>query len=554
MDVARLGLAVDSSQVEKGTVSLHQLTGAAGQASAAARQLAGASQAEAAGQKVATAATQAHTAALAAQNTVIRSSMQQRTMMIYQLNDVAVSLASGMNPAMVAMQQGSQILQGGLGPALRTIGDLAKNLVTRFWPLAAVVGAVGVAVAGLTHEINKASDVTVSFGDTAHAIWQLVSEGIYTFIQPAVELIGGWFATAWDWVVKATKDAGNWIIRTIVGSIEYVKTSVSTLPAAFVIAGQMAAQGLADAIAGGVNSVIGNLNSLSSAINQVAGQEVIGAIAPVNFGKIEFGGTAAQNSYNDAWKGYANTVGALNQRDIMGEMFGAISGRAQEIATTRKEMEELGGATKAANDDARSLGGTLTDAARAAQKEWEFYRGTFSSFFSDLKSGLQDGKSIWESFGLAASNALDNIANRLLGMASNGLFDMLFGGLFGGIGNSLGAGWGVAGGFGGTGIFGIPGMAEGGTVARGGLSWVGERGPELLRLPTGAQVIPNGPSMAMAANQNSPRGPVNVHIHGAGLSQEQMTSAISDALDYYDRKTLPSRVYELKNNQLVVNG
>jgi hypothetical protein len=60
--------------------------------------------------------------------------------------------------------------------------------------------------------------------------------------------------------------------------------------------------------------------------------------------------------------------------------------------------------------------------------------------------------------------------------------------------------------------------------------------------------------MAMASNQNSPRGPVNVHINGAGLSQEQMTAAISDALDYYDRKTLPSRVNELKNNTLVVNG
>lgn len=33
-----------------------------------------------------------------------------------------------------------------------------------------------------------------------------------------------------------------------------------------------------------------------------------------------------------------------------------------------------------------------------------------------------------------------------------------------------------------------------------------------------------------------------------------MTTAISDALERYDRKTLPRRVNELKNNTMVVNG
>ena len=36
------------------------------------------------------------------------------------------------------------------------------------------------------------------------------------------------------------------------------------------------------------------------------------------------------------------------------------------------------------------------------------------------------------------------------------------------------------------------GQAAGGQMTHGGLSWVGERGPELLNLPTGAQVIPLG--------------------------------------------------------------
>lgn len=550
VDVARLGLAVDSSQVEKGTVSLHQLTGAAGQASAAARQLAGASQAEAAGQRVASAATQAHTTALAAQNTVIRSSMHQRTMMIYQLNDVAVSLASGMNPAMVAMQQGSQILQGGLGPALRTIGDLAKNLVTRFWPLAAVVGAVGVAVAGLTHEINKASDVTVSFGDTALAIWQLVSEGIYTFIQPAVELIGGWFATAWDWVVKATKDAGNWIIRTVVGSIEYVKTSVSTLPAAFVVAGQAAAQGLADAIAGGVNSVIGHLNTLGGAINQIAGQQVFGKLDTVNFGKIEFGGAAAQQSYNDAWAGYGRTVNALNQRDIMGEMFGAISGRAQEIARARQEMDALGGSTKAANDNAKEL---ATDGLAKVGEFGKSVLSTLSTGFADMFKGLLRGTT-------SVTEALSQLLGKLGDLFIDQAFNMLFGGLSGGLGGGGGGlfGW-LAGLFG----FANGGVFNGGHVqpfARGGIvngptlfpmangaGLMGEAGPEaIMPLRRG----PDGRLGVAAANQNGGDIHITNHINVPPGTSADVAPAIAREVTKELRKQLPDAIERHNRNPL----
>lgn len=178
-------------------------------------------------------------------------------------------------------------------------------------------------------------------------------------------------------------------------------------------------------------------------------------------------------------------------------------------------LQDVGTAAAAANDNVKMLGTTLTEAARSAQQEWEFYRGTFSGFFADLKSGLRDGQSFWEALGNAGANALDKIADRALSMAANGIFDMIFGSIMGGItggfgGNSLGGGWGIAGGFGRPGIFGIPGMADGGTVGRAGLSWVGERGPELLRLPQGAQVIPNGPSMAMAANQNV--APINFNM------------------------------------------
>lgn len=548
VDVARLGLAVDSSQVEKGTVSLHQLTGAAGQASAAAQRLAGASQAEAAGQKAATMAVQAHNAALMAQNTVMRSSMQQRTMMIYQLNDVAVSLASGMNPAMVAMQQGSQILQGGLMPAIRTLGDVVGGLVTKFWPLAAVVGVVSAAIAGMTHEINKTSDVTVSFGDTALATWQVIAEGIYSFIRPAVELMGGWFGTAWDWVVQATKDAGNWIIRSIVGSIEYVKTAVGTIPAAFIVAGEAAAQGLADAVASGINMIVGNINALSAGINQLAGSQVLGQIGGVDFGKIDIGGSAAQQSWDQSWGQFNNTAAALGERDFMGQFFGAISGRAQELALTRQEMDNLGGSAKAANDNLK-----LLDQGLGNITHWtEAFGSAAKSAFSNLGTGIVEA---FRKGGDVASNVLNMLMDKvgqfgetLLNNGLNGLLNMglnALGGMFGG------GTWGVAGGFSGfSGIFGIPGMATGGTVARSGLSWVGEKGPELLRLPAGAEVIPNGPSMAMAANQNGGDIYITNQINVPPGTSADVAPAIAREVTKELRRQLPDAIERHNRNPL----
>ena len=505
MDVARLGLAVDSSQVEKGTVSLHQLTGAAGQASVAAQKLAGASQVEAAGQKAATSATIAHTAALNAQHAVMRSTAQQRTMMVYQLNDIAVSLASGMNPAMVAMQQGSQILQGGFMPAVRTLGDLVGGLVTKFWPLAAVIGVASAAIAGMTNEINETSAVTVGFGDVALATWQVIAGGIYEIIRPAVELLGGWFGTAWDWVVQATKDAGNWIIRSIVGSIEYVKTSIGTLPAAFVVAGQAAAQGLADAVAGGINSIIGNINSLAAGINQLAGSEVLGQIGAVNFGKIEFGGTAAMQSYEESWGKFNNTAAALGERDFMGQFFGAISGRAQELALARQETEALAGAAGAANDNVKKLADDgLKSAADRAKELADNLGKSIGAGLRDLISGAKDfGQVMFDVLGSVAQFALQQSASLFGGMGGGfGFLGSILSGLFGG-------------GFANGGVFNdghVQPFARGGVVngptlfpMANGAGLMGEAGPEaIMPLRRGADG-----KLGVAANSN---GSANIHV------------------------------------------
>jgi hypothetical protein len=58
-------------------------------------------------------------------------------------------------------------------------------------------------------------------------------------------------------------------------------------------------------------------------------------------------------------------------------------------------------------------------------------------------------------------------------------------------------------------FIGVPGFAGGTNFAPGGLAVVGERGPELVNLPRGSQVIPHG---GMA-----PREELITRINGTGL-------------------------------------
>lgn len=75
------------------------------------------------------------------------------------------------------------------------------------------------------------------------------------------------------------------------------------------------------------------------------------------------------------------------------------------------------------------------------------------------------------------------------------------------------------------------GQAAGGQMTHGGLSWVGERGPELLNLPTGSQVIPLGkiPSASGGATYN-----ISVNA-GMGADGAALGEQIVTAIRKYER-------------------
>jgi hypothetical protein len=66
----------------------------------------------------------------------------------------------------------------------------------------------------------------------------------------------------------------------------------------------------------------------------------------------------------------------------------------------------------------------------------------------------------------------------------------------------------------------IGGAATGGP--RGGLTWVGEQGPELVRLPGGSTVIPAGQSATMAAQSGGGGGSVVLEIRSGGSRMDDL--------------------------------
>jgi len=73
---------------------------------------------------------------------------------------------------------------------------------------------------------------------------------------------------------------------------------------------------------------------------------------------------------------------------------------------------------------------------------------------------------------------------------------------------------------------GIPGFAHGTSFAPGGPAVVGERGPEIVNLPRGAQVIPNN-----RTTNNVTFGNINITNTGGNLDAESVSRAFNEAVD-----------------------
>lgn len=118
---------------------------------------------------------------------------------------------------------------------------------------------------------------------------------------------------------------------------------------------------------------------------------------------------------------------------------------------------------------------------------------------------------------------LKNLLNRLASRGIDTVFNQLF--------NSLGASF-LGNSSGGGSLFaglgnGIGRNAQGTDNWRGGPTWVGENGPEILNIPRGAQIIPNDVARKSGGGMSVSFG--DTIINGSGLSKDELAAAIAQS-------------------------
>ncbi len=429
----------------------------------------------------------AQNAAMRAMGDSTKMAANQQRNLVFQLNDVAVSLAGGANPLMVFAQQGSQIAtiygpeEGGLGKALSETGKMATSMITKFWPIAAVVGLGTAAIGGMTHEINKASKVQVSFGDVAMASWQVFADGVYGLVQPAIAQIGTWMGQLWEWAAPGLKTVGNGIVATFLGAFDAAKIAWGAFPG---VMGDMAYT-TANNVIGGIETMINGsislLNGFIGTVNEVSGLD-LGKVGSVDFSGVD-------NPYTGAMTGVAKDVaGAFSgafQNDYLGSAFDAIKDRAIALANA---TDKASSSAKAANDNFKSL---ANGGVREMAKETNSFADAARSAFGNMGTGLIEA---FRKGGDVGGNVLDMLVGKvgalgesLMNKGLNGLLDIGLNALFGAMGG--GGGLGRLGSFS---IGSLPMYANGTDNHPGGLAIVGERGPEIVNLPRGSSVTPNG--------------------------------------------------------------
>ena len=279
----------------------------------------------------------------------------QRTNLMFQLNDVGVSLAGGMNPLMVLAQQGSQIAmiyEGGVVPALRETAAMAGRAALAFYPIAAAVGIASLGVGALTREMHQAGATAVNFGDVAAAVLQVPARAIYDLLQPAITSVSGWWATEMDIFADQTKMIVNFLTRNFLVAFETVKSGIMTLPDAFIVAGEAAANGFLKGIEWLVQQAAEKLNGLMgpfNALRELMGNDPIQLIDPatLTIPPANLGGTAAQGRINAEASALAGRTASINSTDYAGQWFGALTGQAAANAASRLAEESAGAMSKA---------------------------------------------------------------------------------------------------------------------------------------------------------------------------------------------------------------
>ncbi|MBB4391825.1 phage tail length tape measure family protein [Bradyrhizobium sp. ERR14] len=172
-DIARLGLAIDSSPVTAASTALDKFQASANAAAAGADKLQAATRTT--GANVVAISRSAETAAKGIDKVAASTGLARHEMinLSRQMQDVGVSLVSGQSPFMVLAQQGAQIADifgssktGTVGGALRQIGSSIAGILT---PMRLLGGGAALIATGFAVAANSIIKSTLALDDLSRS-------------------------------------------------------------------------------------------------------------------------------------------------------------------------------------------------------------------------------------------------------------------------------------------------------------------------------------------------------------------------------------------------
>jgi len=330
--------------------------------------------------------------------------------LVYQLNDVVVSLFSGQKPMTVFMQQGSQIGQiamqagvgiGGMARALLGLAaTAAATALTNPYLLAAAAAAAlafgafkmfqssvkqsgeldkYAASLGLTaKEMEKLGPVGITVGDTMKGLWTTVSDGLN--LGPVFSTLKDWAVAAFEAILQVGKYAVAILYAGWVGGFNAIRILWSSLPG---VIGE-AAVGAANLAIAGIeylaNKAIAALNWLAEWVNPVldrVGLATITRIESVALPRMEnsFAGSTARmgaqvrdeftSAFGDAM-GMMDAFSAQWRENSLKAARERLAASAAEIRSDRPDRAGAGRQSREASEAERALQAARDFAANLA--------------------------------------------------------------------------------------------------------------------------------------------------------------------------------------------
>jgi hypothetical protein len=333
-----------------------------------------------------------------------------------------------------------------------------------------------------------------ALGDIVYSTAQNVIDGIESMVQTAIDALNNLTNKYALWTASIGKplspEAYN---NMILGPVEFGSIS-NPYKGSSGAAAKAAKAAFADAQ--GTDFVGEGLRVIGEYASTAAGKlkDLAKGLTDVDEkSKKRAGGKSEQEKYADIVAGAERQIAALEaERNAIGLTEQAAAALRYETQLLNEAQQRGISLTEAQKSELSSLAqvmASIEEETRQMGIALDFARDVTGGFFDDFFSGIERGKSVWESFGDAALGVLDRIADKLL----NDVLDAVFhvSGAAGGVSGGGLLGWLFGGGSKADPWAGLRGYANGTNSARPGVAWVGEKGPELVRFKGGEEVIPN---------------------------------------------------------------